>query len=241
MKVPVRIPQNSEVLVKSGQTIDFSTPFHTKKEKKKMDIPLASILKFKPEKIFMHLKKVIGDHIKPGDLIAENKAFLSTRQYVSQIDGIIREINHESGMLVVELETGQDSVVNCFFAGEVAALYDDHLELEVKDALKCELIDECSHYTGAPLSYLSTEQAVLLAEEDIEDRFIVTAVILPLDHIKIEAFGAKAYITDTKKQIEGKIHQHVVKNSDDFERVFRKKYPYALVGVDGKSIYFYTL
>src|SRR5690606_3961211 len=106
-----------------------------------------------PDKIFHYLKKVVGDSIKKGDLIAENKSFLSTKQYVSSVEGVIKEIDHITGIIFIELDNGEEEFKYCFFTGEVEAIHDDHIELKVKKAHKVD-IQPSDHYIGAPVYYV---------------------------------------------------------------------------------------
>ena len=237
MKVPVKIPSNAEILIQTGQKVDFSTPFMQKKGKKKMEIPLARTLHFHPEKIFLNLKKVIGDRVQKGEMLAEHKAFLSTKQYFSKVDGIISEVNHITGNLILDIESSDLHITNCFFTGEVMAIHEDHIEIGVNKMQKFETTEALDHYGGAQVFYL--ENAASCAEEDVEAKYVCTTLIDPLAHIKIEAFGAQAYITDTKKNVNGTIKQIVLQNPEDFQEIKNHKYPYCLVGFDNTSIFLY--
>ncbi|CAN5223506.1 hypothetical protein BH09PAT2_BH09PAT2_00500 [soil metagenome] len=237
MKVPVKIPENSELLIQTGQKVDFDTPFIQKKGRKQLNIPLARTLNFKPEKIFLVLKKVIGDRVKKGELLAENKAFLSTKQYFAEADGIIAEVNHNTGSLVLEIDTEDSQIINCFFTGDIEAIHDDHIEIGVKKMKKFETLEHINDYGGAQVFYLINQGPC--AEEDVENRYVCTTVIDPLAHIKIEAFGAQGYITDTKKSFGGNIKQIVLQNPEDFQDIHENKYPYCIVGLDNTSIYLY--
>lgn len=237
MKVPVKFPQSVELLISSGQKVDFSTPFFRRKAKKSIIIPLSDILKFKPEKIFLSLKKVIGDAIKKGDLLAENSSFLSSKQYYSSVDGIIKEIDHLSGTLTVELETDKDHVVLCFFAGEIETIGDDYLELKVDKAHKFDTA-ETSHYLGAPVFYIKGSENTV-TEDNVADSCICAVEINPLDHAKIETFGAKAFITSTTTPKISNLSHIVLPNHEDFDHVLKEQYPFCIMGVDSKSIYFY--
>lgn len=237
MKVPVKFPESVELLISSGQKVDFTTPFFRKKTKKSIKIPLSDILKFKPEKIFMSLKKVIGDAVKKGDLLAENQSFLSSKQYFSSVDGTIKEIDHLTGTLTVELETGKDHIIACFFTGEVETIGDDYLELKVTKAHKFDTT-ETPHYVGAPVFYISGAENTV-TEDNVADRCICAVEINPLDHAKIETFGAKAFITSATTPKISNLDHIVLQNHEDFENVLKEQYPFCIMGVDSKSIYFY--
>ncbi len=237
MKVPVKFPPSVELLIQSGQKVDFSTPFFRKKAKKSVKIPLSDILKFKPEKIFLSLKKVMGDVIKKGDLLAENHSFLSSKQYFSSVDGIIKEIDHLTGTLTIELESGRDHIVSCFFSGEVETIGDDYLELKVSKAHKFDT-HETEHYLGAPVFYI-LDSSKPVTEEGIAERCVCALEINPLDNAKIETFGAKAFITSATTPKISNLKHIVLQNHEDFDHLLKEQYPFCIMGVDSKSIYFY--
>ncbi|HRN70356.1 MAG TPA: hypothetical protein PLS49_04160 [Candidatus Woesebacteria bacterium] len=236
MKVPIKLPEDAEVLIQAGQTVDFSTPLLRKKSTKSLRIPLAEILKFSPDKIFLSLKKVVGDVIKKGDLLAENKGMFATKQYFSSVDGIIREIDHLTGSLGVELQGDEDTVMMCFFQGEVDSMGDGYIELKVDVAHKLNT-QEHKTYFGAPVFYIVDVEKPL-TEDQITERIIVGETINPLEHAKIETLGAKGFITLATIPMKG-LNQIVISNKEDLEHVLKEQYPFFVTGVDNRSVYFY--
>ena len=237
MKIPVKIPENSELLIKSGQTVDLETPFHRSKGKKMTRIPLAEILGFKPEKIFMVLKKVVGDTVKKGDLLAEYQAMFSTKQYLSAVAGIIKEIDHNLGTVTLELDSEDSKVTMCFFNGLVDAIMGDHIEVKVKRSQKFDT-RETKHYIGGPVYYIN-EINQPLTEENISKKCIFGVSINTMDQSKLETLGARAFITHINNSQNLNIKQIILQNSDDFEHIQKEQYPFCIMGVDKKSIYFY--
>jgi hypothetical protein len=237
MKVPVTFPSGAELLVKAGQMVDFSTPFLKKKGKKSIKIPLSELLHFKPEKIFMVLKKVVGDRIAKGDLLAESKAFLSTKQYMSSVDGLIKEIDHLAGTISIELEGDDDIHTTCFFIGEIDAIHADHLELKVKRAHKLD-IKPSSHYLGGEVYYVVDVEKPL-TEENVIEKCICGEKINPLDHSKLNALGAKALITNSDPLLQSDIRHFTLQNPGDLEVIMKEHYPFCITGIDGQTIFFY--
>lgn len=237
MKIPVKIPKNAELLIKSGQTVDFTTPFHRSKGKKITRIPIAEILGFKPEKIFIVLKKGVGDTIKKGDLLAEYQAMFSTKQYLSSVNGIIKEIDHNLGSVTLELDSEDSKITLCFFNGQVDAVMDDHIEVKVKRSHKFDT-NESKHYVGGAVYYINDIDKPL-TEDNISQKCIFGISINPLDQAKIETLGARAFITSTNNLQNINVKQIILQNSDDFEHIRKEKYPFCIMGVDKKSIYFY--
>lgn len=237
MKVPVKVPINKKLLVKAGQKVDFTTPFFEKTKSSMVELEIAKTLDFPPDKIFRFLKKVIGDSIKAGDLLAEKKGILSTKQFNSNITGIIREINHLNGNLVIELDGNESSVELCFFAGEIDNIEEEIVTLNVEKVFKADTAPFMGDL-GAKIHYhVSPTQPI--SEEDVADRFIFISNISPLDHAKIEALGAKAYITNIQKSFKTKISQLILQNVDDYELILKEQFPFCISSPDLKSIFFY--
>jgi hypothetical protein len=208
-----------------------------KKDTNTTRVPLADLLKFQPDKIFMSLKKVVGDEVKKGDLIAEHKGMFSTKQYFSSVDGIIREIDHLTGSLTLELQGDSDSIIACFFQGEVDTIGDGFIELKVNKAQKMDT-EEYRHYMGGPVFYIEDSDK-LLTEDDVLEKILVGENINVLDHAKIETLGAKGFISKTKIPLNG-IHQIVLVNTEDLSQLMKEQYPFCITGVDNRSIYFYS-
>lgn len=236
MLVPVKIPQNVEMLIEAGQRVDFTTPLLKTRGKKTLQIPIADIMRFAPDKIFLKLTKTIGDRIQQGDLLAEDKSMFGSKRYFSQIDGVLKEINHLAGSLVIEQDGGEASLKHCFFTGEVDAIYDGYLDLKVKSAHKIET-KEPVEYVGAEIFYSPAEGA-LFVEDDINGKCIVTSELNPMDHSKIEALGARGIIS-VRKFPSLALTQIIVHKPDDFETILSKRYPFVIVGPEENTLYFY--
>src|SRR3990167_9697823 len=237
MKIPVRIPKNAELFLKLGQKVDFNTPFHRKKGKKMTRIPLAEILDFKPEKIFIVLKKVVGDTVKKGELLAEHQAMFSTKQYLSSVNGLIKEIDHNLGTITLELDSEGSQTTMCFFKGQVEAIDEGCIEVKVKKANKFDT-RETKHYFGGSVHYLDVLNQPL-TEDDIFQKCIFGLALNSLDQAKIETLGAKAFITHLNSPTNIKLKKIILQNVEDFEHIEKEKYPFCIIGVDNKSIYFY--
>jgi len=236
MKVPVKIPQNVEMLIEAGQRVDFTTPLLKSSGKKTIEIPIAEIMRFSPDKIFLKLTKTIGDRIQQGDLLAEDKGMFGSKRYFSQIDGILKEINHMAGALLIEQDGGEADVKHCFFTGEVEAIYDGYLDLKVKNAHKVETQDPVE-YIGAEVFY-SPQEGALYVEEDINGKCIVTSELNPMDHSKIEALGARGVIS-VRKFPSMTLTQIILHKPEDFEIILSKRYPFVIVGPEENTLYFY--
>ena len=99
MQFSVKIPEGSELLIKSGQNVDFETPFIKTNQAAQLKISLAKKLSIPQDKIFRHLQKFVGEPIVKGDVLATKKNFLSTKKVTAPVDGVIKEIDHVEGFL----------------------------------------------------------------------------------------------------------------------------------------------
>jgi len=51
--------------------------------------------------------------------------------------------------------------------------------------------------------------------------------------------GARAFITHANNPQNISLKKIILQNSDDFEHIQKEKYPFCIMGVDKKSIFFY--
>ncbi|MCA9371904.1 hypothetical protein KC726_03320 [Candidatus Woesebacteria bacterium] len=238
MKIPVKLIDFDTILVESGQKVDQKTPFYKAKGTKTVTIPLAELLHFEPTKIFHALKKLVGDTVKKGDLLAEHKKTLSTRQYFSEFDGTILEIDHVGGGIKLEIVDDNENIVYCFFNGEIDTVHDDHVELKVQRAERFSA-KQLNNQTGGAVFYL--EDPTTLDEEYIADRLIVLKnEIDPMTQAKIEALGAKGYITGAPYDFKTTIQTIVIPEEKDMSRIQETKHSHMLVNPDEDVVYFYT-
>lgn len=236
MKLVVKIPPHKELLVTIEQTVDTDSPFLKTTSPKQNSIPIARSLGISPQKIFLHLKKFVGDKIQPGDVLAEHKTFFSAKQYLADMHGTITEIDHQTGSILVEVMSDDASVQNCFFRGTVTAVNPPELlELQVNHGAEYPIFP-IKDYLGGQMSYYT---GVHLSEEDIENRFIIAEEIIPYDQIKYETLGAKGFITLRELQKSSELPSIKMKQIDHFEEIIKKRFPYCIVGQDNATMFFY--
>src|SRR5690348_13796047 len=102
MTIAFTVPLESDILIKKGQEVDFDTPFVKAAETQTIEIDLAKKLSTAPKNIFQHLKKFVGEAINKGDLIAQSSSLLSSKSYYSEQQGVIKEIDHNRGVIIIE-------------------------------------------------------------------------------------------------------------------------------------------
>src|SRR5207253_305148 len=107
-----------------------------------------------PSEIFITLKKVIGEPVKRGELVAEKKAFLKKQQYYSEYDGILKEIDHTSGSLLITVKSQQEETIYSFFKGIINELEDTKVHVELGNGIKIQAI-EIDNDFGGEISQIS--------------------------------------------------------------------------------------
>lgn len=236
MKIKVKLPEKSKIVVEHGQKVDFNTPLAHTAQKRMIFIPIAEMMNFQPQQIFRYIKHAIGDQVHKGDILAENTSFFSTRQYLSEVSGVLREIKHDSGIIAIEQNQEENTTMNCFFIGEVDGIYDGYLELKVEDVHTTKLQEEAPYF-GALIYYL--DPSITYSDEDLEGVCVFAPEFNELDSIKMEALGAQGLITRTKFSSNGLLHQIILQDEKDFDHIKKKGYPYVLIGHEPMTVIFY--
>lgn len=236
MKIKVKIPEKSKILVESGQKVDFNTPLAHTAKKNIISIPISEMLSFDPQQIFRHITHAIGDQIHKGDILAENKSLFSTRQYLSEVSGVLRDIKHDSGIIAIEQDREENTTINCFFIGEVDGIYDGYLELKVEDVHTTKLQEEAPYF-GALIYYL--DPSIAYSDEDLEGVCVFAPEFNELDSVKMEALGAQGLITRTKFVSDGPLHQIILQDEKDFDHIKKMDYHYVLIGHEPMTVIFY--
>lgn len=236
MKLLIKIPSFNELLISPGQEVDFDTPFIKTSTPKNTVVPISTILGFPPDKIFLNLKKLVGDKVKKGDVVGETKSFMSTKQYVCEIDGIIKEINHQSGSIVIESVIDNSDMINCFFKGTVITIHPDVIELKVNQVKEYEIIPP-KKYTGGTVAYHTSGDTI--KEENIINKFICAEELHPFDQTKIETLGARGFIMLYELKKPTSLSSIKIKTIPDFKEIQNHKFPYCIMSPDHTTMYFY--
>jgi len=237
MKIKVKIPESADLLIKPGQKVDFKTPLARNASTRNVSIPLAQLMHFEPTTIFRHLKKLIGEEIRKGDVLAEHKTLLTTKKYLNEVPGILREIDHDTGSVILEQASDAFESICCFFTGEIDGIYDGFLDLTVEDSHLAALQEKVP-YLGAQVFYPHTDLSAV-SDEDIDGFCVFLPKVNPFDSVKMEALGARGLIVTTKNPNITTIRQIILRDIKDFSHVGEKQYPYILVGHEPKTVLFY--
>ncbi|QQG44016.1 MAG: hypothetical protein HYW86_04090 [Candidatus Roizmanbacteria bacterium] len=233
------IEEEGDILIKSGQTVNFKDPLIQKTKAHELKIPLSSILNVSPSSIFKSLKKFVGEEIKKGELIAENKGLLSAKKYFSESDGIIKEINHHEGTVILEVSSDQKDTTLTFFKGYVTNIKDKEITIEVQKYKEFEL-KKASGDFGGEIIYKDEKALSEVTEEKIKDKIIIVDKIPAFMQVKLEALGAKGFVFLYPYDEEISLPAAFIKQIQEAEKIKSSPYPYCIISKNHNKIYIYT-
>lgn len=239
MDITITLPTNVTFLINNNQEVDFETVIYEIVETDEVRIPLAQKLKIKPEKIFKHLSKFVGEEITEGEIIAVKKQIFSDLRYLSEHAGIIKEINHETGELVVLTTTNKHKRQKSFFKGIIKEIIGNQITILLPVKTKrFPLIKACSDF-GGPIILLKTLKDPL-TEAEVKNKVIISESINPYSQSKLEALGIEGFITLKPLATSSDIPQARLKNIDDFSQLVDYNLKYCLIIEKDNNIYFYN-
>ncbi len=236
MVVKIQIPQNVAVLVKDGQKVDFKTSLFKKSVKRNIKIPLAKILDIKPGKIFFSLKKVVGEEVHKGEVLAIKKGFWEEKKFYSEYDGILKEINHQDGYLVISGQTEEEESIISFFKGEIKGVEEGLLKVDIKAAKEFSLLASSQDF-GGEVYYPKAQDINTFKQEEIDSKVLLMKKIESFNQVRLEVIGALGFITLEPLSQKPSIHYATIKNARDWEEIVKTNLPYVVVS--GSSVYFY--
>lgn len=236
MIVNIVIPKNSKCLLKKGQEVDFDTPFLDTEESVDIQIPIANSLKISPSKIFNVLKKFVGENIKKGDVIAVKKGFLSSYKVICEHDGVIQEINHTEGIVIIQSEDGQKNKIPAYFKGEIQDIKDNIIHLKVGKANEFD-IKTCNKNFGGKTTY--SKNGKILLSSEIQNKILIAENLTDYDISKAEALGIKGIVNADDLSLNNEIFCAQILEKD-IEKIFDLKLPFCFIDKERSKIVFYA-
>jgi len=240
MIIDLTIPNKNNVLVKSGDKIDLETKILKIAKNDVIKINIAKKLNITPEKIFHYLKKFVGDKIKKGDKLAYKKNLFFNQYIFSDYDGILKEINHQTGEITLELNDKKNQTEKDFFsplAGEVVTIENNIIRIKVKRKKTIELKQNNSKVFGAKIFILEDNQQIIL--ENIEKKIIITEKINDLVQTKCEALGAYGFLTIKKLNNPTNLFNNQFKNLDDWSKIRKENFSYCFIENNSSKMILY--
>lgn len=238
MKIPIIIPEDSKLLLKKGQKVDFGTPFVQRQVESVVKLPIAGALGFPPDKIFMFLHKFVGDKVTKEEVLAERKTMMSTKQYVSEYTGTITEINHSDGSISVNTQTDKSTEDYCYFKGEVEEIDGNVVIVSVGKGKQYPLHEKTPYFGGRVLIH-QADIATHITEEEVENRVVVAEKIPSYDQMKMEALGAVGLVLLQQPDDSASVPVAILKDIADYEEIKKNKFTCCNIGPDHTTIYFY--
>ncbi len=238
MVITINIPENARCLLKENQKVDFGIPYLEGKTESKVEIQVAKKLDIDSSKIFHYLKKLVGEKIKKGETLALKKSLFSTNRVKSEFDGVIQEINHNDGVVVLTTEVGDDKTFEAFFKGKVKKVEKGEIKIETGAVEEFRLNAATSDFGGG--AYYPKGSVANLTSTDVSNNVMVAESVDSFTQVKAEALGVKGFVTIKKieDQTEG-IEYAQLKNIADMEKIKKHDYPYCLIDKKNSKIVFY--
>ena len=238
MTISIPFPEQCKLKVKAGDTVDFSHPFYVSSSKEQIRLAISDRLNVPPKKIFQYLKKFVGDTVEKGDIIAKHSSFFSTKLFRSENSGIIREIRHQDGTIILDSTAHDELTIQCFFVGEVTHIEKSTITLKVSQGKEFPLKQTTGNFGGKKL--VQNENHPLHAEE-IHDRVICAETIASYDAVKYDALDCRGIIcahTIESDDIQTPIAY--LKKIDDWKALQSHTFSYCLVTTSPDTLYLYS-
>jgi len=233
MVIPVSIDSSKELNVHVGDVVDFSTPLYKIHTKKEQRIELAELLAINPKQIFTHIKKAVGDSVMMGEVIAEKKSFFKQKKIYAEIEGIIKEIDHIEGVVLIETRS-EESSEKCWFAGEIVSVTKRQIELKIGKHQKYTAKGITKEFGG--------ENYFFQSDEVIPSRPVgISEQITSYDVAKLSALNGAGFITVFEYKEHSDMPHALFKLKSDYEEVVAKKFTYCLTQLEHSTIIFYSL
>lgn len=238
MVIRISIPEDVHVNVKAGQMVDFTTPLYTKKTAQQIRLAIAEQLKVPPKRIFQYLKKFVGDTVEKGDVIARHQSLFSTKLYKSEHHGIIKEIRHEDGSIILEATSDDALTIYSYFSGEIDTIEKKCIGLKVKHGVSMELKKADAQFGGK--KYVYESNAPMLAES-VQDSVLCVQQLPGYELAKCEALGCRGAVAlHTIDQTGSSLPIAYLKKIDDWKQIQNQEYTHCLIQREPDTLYLYS-
>ncbi len=240
MTLILHIPISGKVLVKVGDEVDFSTPLINLRKSQDIKLNLSEKLGMSPNKIFRSLKKFVGDEIKKDELLAEKSSFFDHKKILSEFEGILKEINHKDGTILIEIKSEEEKIINCYFKGEIVEIEKEEIKFKVNKSQEFVIKDfNEGEGLGGEVFYLKNLKDEITSDE-ISGKYIFCAEkINSYQQVKLEALGARGFICQHSLPEKTGLFFCKLKQIADFEKIAKLQFPYCIVDKKESKIILY--
>lgn len=236
MNISYRIPEDCDPLVKEGEKIDFKTFIISKKIDKDLEINVAEHLDIDSKNIFRYLKKLVGEKINKDDVLAEKKGFFSTSKTVSPVDGIIKEVDHHKGIIIITTSSKDKNKILSPFIGEVEKINKNNLQIKVGKGEEFSVKNASADF-GGEVVYFEKDHAFNWTE--LTDKVMISEKINSFLQVKTEALGIKGFVTSEKLSEKTEVNYAFMKSDEDLKKIKKSHFSYCTVISQSDKIYFY--
>lgn len=236
--IALKIPLDATLCVKKNDFIDFSTTLYTINKKTLIAVHVAEILSISPNEIFKAVSFCIGDYIEKNKVLAIKKSFLKSKKVFSPVSGIIRNISHTTGEVIIEKE---DEIIEKQKSYVIGKVYETkpktgELVIELEKAIELKA-SEVNQDFGGQLVILD-EKNKILSEENIKNCVFVSHSFSSIEISKLDALGASGIIT-TKLREKISIPYAKISILGDFNKILLSKKKYIVAIKSSFSVYCY--
>lgn len=236
MILTIQIPDNSHIIIKSGDMVNFDTPLFEIPSKSDHLISFAQKLGVDPSKIFHYLKKFVGEDVKKGDVLAIKKGILSEKKVKSDYDGKIKEIDHSEGNIIISTKDNKDTV-NSYVMGEVIEIKAKKISIQVKEGKEYDLKKTSSDFGGK--TFYLRNPVGNFSSNDIGGKILTTESLSSYNQSKMEALGIAGYITLLKLPEETNIPCCQLKTIEELKDIMKHIFTYCFIDSKSSKIIFY--
>ncbi len=238
MIIQYPLPEEVELIIKKGDKIDFSTCLFENNQTEKIEINIADKLSINPKKIFHYLKKLVGEEVKKNDVLAIKEGLFSSKKILSPVDGIITEINHDQGSIIIKTNSDKKEKYLSIFKGIVDNIEKNFLKIKLNKGQSFSVKNKSDEFGGEIFIY-NNQLFYDLKTEDVEGKIIISESLSSFEQIKLEALGAKAFVTLKSLPENTDIKSVLLKNIDDLKKINKEKFTYCSYIKNSDMIYFY--
>lgn len=234
MILEISVDPEKKLAIKVGEKVDFNTSLYKSKEKSEERIEVAELLSIHPKKIFHHLKKNVGDMVVLGDILAEKKSLFTDKKITSHIEGVITEIDHIEGIILIETQKESQSE-RCWFAGYVEEISKKQITIKIgkNHIVEAKYVEK--DFGG--MTWFFSEQANATPEYPIG----IVEKATEYTVAKLEALGGRGLITTYKFEGATILPKAEFKLKDSYKEVASRQFSYCFAQAHHSTIIFYSL
>ena len=234
MVIDITLDSEKKVAIKVGEKVDFNTPLYTSREKSEERIEVAGLLSIHPKRIFHHLKKNVGDRVILGDVLAEKKSLFTDKKITSHIEGVITEIDHIEGIILIETQK-ESQPERCWFAGYVEEISKKQIRIKIgkNHVVEAKYVER--DFGG--MAWFFSERADATPEYPIG----IVERATEYSVAKLEALGGRGLITTYKFEGTTLLPKAEFKLKDSYKEAVSRQFFYCFAQAHHSTIIFYSL